>query len=230
MKEKVSIFAPNGSKFRTLLYVGIFSLLNKFYIGYTLSYTNTAVDHFKTYIHDSYVGRGIPLSAGTEIWLWSLILNGVFAGDVVGTMITPFFAERFGRKAELQSVYFALVGLAAIPVLLTCLLIMTLKETPKYLLMNKRNTEKALASLKFYQGKNASLNAILEEDDINCVGKSGWTTLKEVFTQAHLRRAVYLGVCAMQLTIGIYPITTELLEAHYTPSMAEVTILLSEVN
>ncbi|KAI1706101.1 sugar transporter domain-containing protein [Ditylenchus destructor] len=294
MKEKVSIFAPNGSKFRTLLYVGIFSLLNKFYIAYTLSYTNTAVDHFKAYIHDSYVGRGIPLSAGTEIWLWSLILNCIFAGDVVGTMITPLFTERLGRKATslianifcavatlicafaiplnlpemfllnfraytllllecppaslrgicyfiagtafradaligmilgmsvvLGNNLFVLVGLAVIPVLLTCLLIMTLKETPKYLLMNKRNKEKALASLKFYQGKDASLNAILEEDDINCVGKSGWTTLKEVFTQAHLRRAVCLGVCAIQLCIGILPFTTELLEAHYTPNMAE---------
>ncbi|KAI1703756.1 sugar transporter domain-containing protein [Ditylenchus destructor] len=282
MKEKTSIFAPNGSKFRTLIYVAIFSLLNKFYIGYTTAYTNTATDHFKAYIHDSYIKRSIPISASTEIWLWSLILNGPCAGNVVGTIITPILTERYGRKAtslianifcavaalvcafsiplnlpemflfgrlfgacmealnfraytllllecppaNLRSIcyfiagtayradaligmilgmsimlgnnLFVLVGLAAIPVLLTCLLMIMLKETPKYLLMNKRNKEKALASLKFYQGNTASLNAILEEEDRNCVGKPGWTTLKEVFTQAHLRRAVSLGVCAIQ--------------------------------
>ncbi|KAI1693772.1 sugar transporter domain-containing protein [Ditylenchus destructor] len=356
MKEKVSIFAPNGSKFRTLLYVTIFSLLTKFYFGYGTAYTNTAVEHFKAYMHDSYVQRGLPLSAGTEIWLWSLILNGVYAGDIysyslaytnnavehfkaylhssyvqrglplsagteiwiwslilngvyageiAGTILTPFFTERIGRKATslianfctvvatlicafaiplnlpemflfgrvfgacmaslnfraytllllecppanlrgicyfisgtafkadaligmiagmsfvLGNHLFALVGLTAIPAFLTCLFVMLLKETPKYLLVNKRNKEKALESLKFYQGNSASLNAILEEDDRNCVEKSGLIKLKEMFTQPHLRRAVCLGICALQLIIGIWPITTELLEAHYTPSVAE---------
>ncbi|KAI1706673.1 carboxylesterase family domain-containing protein [Ditylenchus destructor] len=215
--------------------------------SYSLSYTNNAVEHFKAYLHNSYVERGLPLSAGSEIWICSLILNGVYAGEIAGTILTPFLTEMIGRKAtslianfctvvatlicafaiplnlpemflfgrlfaKLQSVYFApvgmsvvlgnhlfaLVGVAAIPAILTCLFVMLLKETPKYLLVNKRNKEKALESLKFYQGNTASLNAILEEDDRNYVEQSGLTKLREIFTQAHLRRAVCLGICALQ--------------------------------
>ncbi|KAI1710139.1 sugar transporter domain-containing protein [Ditylenchus destructor] len=97
----ISIFAPNGSKFRTLFYTTIISVLSNFYQAYAISYTNTAVESFRAFINESYVKRGTPLSPSASLWIWSMMLNCVIIGNLAGTVFSPIMTEKYGRRSQL---------------------------------------------------------------------------------------------------------------------------------
>jgi len=74
-----------------------------FYSSYSGYYLNTAQLSLRHHINESYVLRGTPsgLSAKSESWLWSLILNAHTLGVRVGTPLAPLFADGLGRKASM---------------------------------------------------------------------------------------------------------------------------------
>ncbi|KAI1710764.1 sugar transporter domain-containing protein [Ditylenchus destructor] len=76
-------------------------------------------------------------------------------------------------------------------------------------------------------GHNIDTNKLIEdirlEEEDETTDKSSWVILKEMFTIPYLRTAMYLGLCALQLINGIWPITYEVLEAHFSGQMSGVS-------
>ncbi len=76
----------------------------------------------------------------------SFLSEGTFiAANVVGMGM--------GMDMALGKNLIALIGLAAIPNLLGMLIMLPLKESPKYLLINRNDRKAALESLIYYQGQ-----------------------------------------------------------------------------
>uniref|UniRef100_A0A183BKD7 MFS domain-containing protein n=1 Tax=Globodera pallida TaxID=36090 RepID=A0A183BKD7_GLOPA len=111
-----------------------------------------------------------------------------------------------------------LIGLGLIPNLLGILTSIPLKETPKFLLLNREDKEGALKALHFYQGDSidheTALVEIMKERQQND-RRPMLSMLREVFTQRHLRLATLLGFCALQMTVGTWPVITTLFADHF---------------
>jgi len=137
----------------------------------------------------------------------------------------------FGQKLTL------LVGVCNLFLLLAVVTSFFVPESPKYLLLVKKDREAALESLVFYQGLNVDHEVLLdeiqaeeEEGESAAEGKGHLlNVIKELFTRRVLRNSMLLGLVAMQLTVGIYSIQTEVLLAHFPEDQAQLysTILFA---
>jgi len=97
-----------------------------------------------------------------------------------------------------------LVGAAAIPSTMAFMLSCLLKESPKYLLINKSDRAAAIDSYRFYQGlAGGALEKAIEETLKEAEGKSSswqlsfFAELRDCWRKVHIRRGVVLGTCAM---------------------------------
>ncbi|KAI1725984.1 sugar transporter domain-containing protein [Ditylenchus destructor] len=298
-QQNISIFAPNGSPFRIILYTVVISFLSNFYQASSIAYTNVAEENFKAFVKDAYIKRGSPISHASSGWLWSLIMNSILLGNFIGTICTPILVDNFGRRyvslfgsfgmilatltgaasiliylPELllisrifgavmsvesmptkwrgtcffihgtANIFIVLFGMilgmnkflgaklfwllvvGALPSLFSLLLLLPMRESPKFLLLHRNNKEEAIKSLKFYQAcSDIDYEKLVEEtikEEANKETKRNiWKSLKKIFLERHLRKAVILGICALQLAIGIWTITTEVLGAHFPPDKAQ---------
>ncbi|CAK5073376.1 unnamed protein product [Meloidogyne enterolobii] len=132
----------------------------------------------------------------------------------------------------------ALVGFGAIPGILSIFIVLPLRESPKFLLLNRNDRKAAIKSLEFYQGKQPdnhqiAINEILKESD-NCGHKrkegggghniSLIKALIQILKQPHLRKAFIIGTLSLQIIVGIWPIiyiSTDLLEAHFDANASQ---------
>jgi Sugar (and other) transporter len=150
-------------------------------------------------------------------------------GMVVG--MAAGMDEVFGQRLTV------LVGVCSLPVLLATVTAFFIPESPKYLLLVKKDRQAALESLVFYQGMNVDHGVLLdeiqaeeEEGESAAEGKGHLlTVIKELFGRRQLRNSMILGLVALQLTVGIYPIQTEVLLAHFDEEQAQLhsTILFA---
>lgn len=110
-----------------------------------------------------------------------------------------------------------LLGFSIIPGILSLIFLFFIPETPKYLMITKRNRPKALKSLNYFQGKKTEndqiLNDFMKESTLDDHTKR--SSLKEVLSSFHLRFAVLLACCVLVLTLPFYPVLT------YSKSMFE---------
>uniref|UniRef100_A0A183CJQ6 MFS domain-containing protein n=1 Tax=Globodera pallida TaxID=36090 RepID=A0A183CJQ6_GLOPA len=123
----------------------------------------------------------------------------------------------------------ALVGIGALPGVLSVLVVLPLKESPKFLLINQNDRAKALEALDFYHGiqldnHSAFIGEVMKEMGENRREGGGggnlslWRAMVEVVREPHLRKAVAIGTLALQTIVGIWPIiyiSTDLLETHF---------------
>nr|CAD2145494.1 unnamed protein product [Meloidogyne enterolobii] len=309
------MLAPRGSPSRIIGLIAAVAALSNFLEGYSSSYPNTA-----EFINNSYIARGSVLTVWEFTWYWSLLLNIWFIGYLFGTILTPLFTERYGRKNSLclancisllgtlitiaaifleipellifgrifaavgsglsfgSLILFiqettptqlrgtcsflsevsyiavsvigmgmgmdlmlgrnllALVGFGAIPGILSIFIVLPLRESPKFLLLNRNDRKAAIKSLEFYQGKqpdNQAINEILKESD-NCGhkrkeggGQHNLSLIKaliQILKQPHLRKAFIIGTLSLQIIVGIWPIiyiSTDLLEAHFDANASQ---------
>ncbi|CAJ0573915.1 unnamed protein product, partial [Mesorhabditis spiculigera] len=98
-----------------------------------------------------------------------------------------------------------LVWLLAVPIPLSAIALVVLfflPETPKFLLIVKRDRKRAEKSVKFYQGADCAAGQILDDiqmeaecqkDDISITRK-----LLDIFTVPHLRKAFFLSCAGLQ--------------------------------
>uniref|UniRef100_A0A914WG12 Major facilitator superfamily (MFS) profile domain-containing protein n=1 Tax=Plectus sambesii TaxID=2011161 RepID=A0A914WG12_9BILA len=97
-----------------------------------------------------------------------------------------------------------LIGLPVIPNLCALLFLAPCPETPKFLLINRKDKVKANKSIAFFQGKDINIEKVLEEisaesqDEIS----SQKTSLKEIWRTPYLRQALLIGTVALLLQIG----------------------------
>jgi len=91
----------------------------------------------------------------------SFLSEGTFiAANVIGMGM--------GMDVALGTYLVALIGLAAIPGVLGILIMLPLKESPKYLLINRNDRKAALDSLIFYQGESVSQVFTLSHVTAHC--------------------------------------------------------------
>ncbi|KAI6193927.1 MFS domain-containing protein [Aphelenchoides besseyi] len=97
------MFAPSGKRLRFLALFGAVATFTNFLEGYSSSYPNTAADSFQSFINGSYVRRNA--AAGLTEWQFTFFYSGFlniwFLAYLIGTLMTTFFTEHFGRKNSL---------------------------------------------------------------------------------------------------------------------------------
>ncbi|KAI3420852.1 hypothetical protein GPALN_014471 [Globodera pallida] len=135
----------------------------------------------------------------------------------------------------------ALVGIGALPGVLSVLVVLPLKESPKFLLINQNDRAKALEALDFYHGiqldnHSAFIGEVMKEMGENRREGGGggggnlslWRAMVEVVREPHLRKAVAIGTLALQTIVGIWPIiyiSTDLLETHFDVESSQYSSL-----
>ncbi|KAK6040325.1 transporter, major facilitator family protein [Cooperia oncophora] len=314
------MFAPRGRMLNCLLVFGSLGAVVNFPEGYSNSYPNTSYKSFQAMINDSYIKRGDEdgIAPSLYIWIWSAVLNVWFIGYLLGTFVTPYFTENYGRKKTLfganivallgsamaffstvfsvPELFFAsrliasfssgvsfgalilflqeatpteyrgmtsflsentfiattvmgigfgmdavfgnnlpvLTGIALIPAVASILLIIQLQETPKFLLLNRKDRNAAMESLKFYRGDSPDLDAILDEmlleiDDKASSKPSLLSSAITVLREPHLRTPFFIGCLCLQVVIGIWSIiylSTDMLMVHFSTEIAQLASLL----
>uniref|UniRef100_A0A0M3I9G7 MFS domain-containing protein n=1 Tax=Ascaris lumbricoides TaxID=6252 RepID=A0A0M3I9G7_ASCLU len=104
-----------------------------------------------------------------------------------------------------------------------------LQETPKYLLINKEDRKAATKSLEYYRGSTDANEKVI--DSIEKEAKEGYeapflSSIPIILKTSHLRKAFLIGFSSMQIILTIIPInyvSTIVLEAHFSPHMAQVS-------
>ncbi|CEF59817.1 General substrate transporter family and Major facilitator superfamily domain, general substrate transporter and Major facilitator superfamily domain-containing protein [Strongyloides ratti] len=106
---KRKMLSPEGKDYKIFVLCFCVSVCSNFMEGYSNSYPNTAIITFKNYINNSYIDRDNPdgLSEIAYSWIWSSILNVWFIGYLIGTLITPYFTDNYGRRTTLMYANFA---------------------------------------------------------------------------------------------------------------------------
>ncbi|KAL6736301.1 hypothetical protein Aduo_006669 [Ancylostoma duodenale] len=83
-----------------------------------------------------------------------------------------------------------------------------LPETPKFLLIARSNRPAAERSVRFYHGSDSDVDTVLKEIVMEAEDESeavaSWKSIKEIFTEPHLRRAVILSISALQNTVALW--------------------------
>uniref|UniRef100_A0A915MNA1 Major facilitator superfamily (MFS) profile domain-containing protein n=1 Tax=Meloidogyne javanica TaxID=6303 RepID=A0A915MNA1_MELJA len=136
--------------------------------------------------------------------LYSLVISYI-AVSVIGMGM--------GMDLMLGRNLLALVGFGAIPGILSIFIVLPLRESPKFLLLNRNDRKAAIKSLEFYQGKQPdnhqmAINEILKESD-TCGHKrkegggqhniSLIKALIQILKQPHLRKAFIIGTLSLQI-------------------------------
>ncbi|KAK0412841.1 hypothetical protein QR680_006441 [Steinernema hermaphroditum] len=138
----------------------------------------------------------------------------------------------FGMDVVLGKYLAGLIGFGAIPGILAILVTLPMKETPKYLLINRNNRKAAMEALIYYRGEREDNEKVLEEmlkESDDKIGMPVVQAIREVFVTKHLRKAFMIGVLALQMVVGNWPmmyLSTDLLEAHFNSSIAQLSSFL----
>ncbi|KAK6014321.1 transporter, major facilitator family protein [Ostertagia ostertagi] len=140
----------------------------------------------------------------------------------------------FGMDAVFGNNLPVLTGIAMIPAAASILLILPLRETPKFLLLNRKDRNAAMESLKFYRGDSPDLDAILDEmllemDDHTAPKMSLVSSAITVLREPYLRTPFFIGCLCLQVVIGIWSIiylSTDMLMVHFSTEIAQLASLV----
>uniref|UniRef100_A0A914HMU9 Major facilitator superfamily (MFS) profile domain-containing protein n=1 Tax=Globodera rostochiensis TaxID=31243 RepID=A0A914HMU9_GLORO len=124
-----------------------------------------------------------------------------------------------------------LVGIPVVPQIAALLVALQLMETPQFLAMvTKNKREKALRAFAFYR-KGFSGPEAQEELDKMCPASEDCdqfcckTMICQFFARSERWKAVLIGFCTLQITVGGWPVlesSTEILSEHFCLSVVEV--------
>ncbi|CAI4232810.1 unnamed protein product [Auanema sp. JU1783] len=308
------MLAPRGRRTYCLIVFASLSAVVNFPEGYANSYPNTSIQSFRRMINQSHIAKGSEsgISDSAFTWLWSAILNIWFFGYLIGTFVTPYYTENFGRKPTLlfanvvaligsiismisviiqvpelflvsrivasissgisfgalilflqeatptdyrgmtsflsetcfigstvlgilfgMDIVFgtnlpALTGFSCIPAAIAIIMTIPLKETPKFLLLKKKDRKGALEALEYYQGSKSSneqmLNEMLLENKDEKASETIFTSIVTVFRESHLRTPFLCGCLCLQVVVGIWPIiylSTDFLETSFSDDASQ---------
>ncbi|XGW09584.1 hypothetical protein V3C99_011678 [Haemonchus contortus] len=83
-----------------------------------------------------------------------------------------------------------------------------LPETPKFLLISRSNLPAAERSVRFYHGSDCDVDTVIKEIILEAEDETqtalSWKSVKELFTEPHLRMAILLSISALQNTVGLW--------------------------
>ncbi|VDK62861.1 unnamed protein product [Anisakis simplex] len=98
----------------------------------------------------------------------------------------------FGQKLNY------LLGMVIIPCVLAVLVIVPIPETPKFLLITRNDRKAAIRSMRFFHGSQVDVESVITEIEKETEDKSS-SSLKEIATTPHLRKAAVIACCALQV-------------------------------
>ncbi|GMR60854.1 hypothetical protein PMAYCL1PPCAC_31049, partial [Pristionchus mayeri] len=117
-----------------------------------------------------------------------------------------------GMRIVLGENLLLLTGLAIIPAVFSLLIVWPFHESPKFLLLKRKDAEAAKKSLRFYQNADAEeCDRFLSEaeEETSKDGKMDNEAPASVFDflrVPHLKKGLLLGILSLQLTTSIWPI------------------------
>ncbi|KAI6184727.1 Solute carrier family 2, facilitated glucose transporter member 1 [Aphelenchoides bicaudatus] len=136
-------------------------------------------------------------------------LRGAFSflGEI-GYCLMCVLGMVLGMRSVLGDSLKKLLGFSILPGALSMIFLFMIPETPKYLMITKRNRVKALKSLQYYQGEKKENDRILDdfmrESTLDDAKKR--SSIREVLSTWHLRFAVLLALAVLVQTLSYYPI------------------------
>lgn len=68
-------------------------------MGASNAYVNTATDSFYDFLNNSLNKRKIKMTNSLYTWVWSIILNSLFPGFALGSIIAIPITDIFGRRS-----------------------------------------------------------------------------------------------------------------------------------
>jgi hypothetical protein len=77
-----------------------------------------------------------------------------------------------------------------------------MKESPKFLLIIRRDKPAAIRSIHYYHGKPANADNVIKEIEKECEKDMKSPSFMKIFRSAHIRKAIFLGCLALQVKKG----------------------------
>uniref|UniRef100_A0A7E4ZRN4 MFS domain-containing protein n=1 Tax=Panagrellus redivivus TaxID=6233 RepID=A0A7E4ZRN4_PANRE len=161
------------------------------------------------------VGRTIAaVASGIAMCALVLFLQEISPKHIRGSM--SFYAELsfvvmnavgavLGMSMFLGKHLAVLVGVAAIPAIVSIIAMIPLHESPKFLLLKKGDNLSAKAAVKFYmQLDDENCDRLLESMATESDETHG--SIRTLLRVPHLRSGLLLGVLALQVTASIWPV------------------------
>uniref|UniRef100_A0AC35F0G3 Major facilitator superfamily (MFS) profile domain-containing protein n=1 Tax=Panagrolaimus sp. PS1159 TaxID=55785 RepID=A0AC35F0G3_9BILA len=129
-------------------------------------------------------------------------------------------AKDRGTSSFLSGIWFAIVALFSIIVgtdkllgkrmdiayFFAFLAAFVFHETPKYLILSRKDRKEAKISITFYQGKTVDINKVLAEIEAESVTNDSDTMKINIFKVPYIRKAILLSVLALQNTVAFWSI------------------------
>ncbi|KAI6184558.1 Solute carrier family 2, facilitated glucose transporter member 3 [Aphelenchoides bicaudatus] len=132
--------------------------------------------------------RGVASSLSECVYLAVSVIGMVLGMDIV-----------LGQKL----VY--LLGFAMIPAFMSILIMIPLHESPKYLLLNRKDHEAATAAVRYYQGDKINVEVlfnVMMKEAVNVRDIKMHQAFIEVFRRSTLRKAATIGILAWLCQYG----------------------------
>ncbi|KAI1719976.1 carbon-nitrogen hydrolase domain-containing protein [Ditylenchus destructor] len=186
-------------------------------------------------------GRFISaFSSGISMCSLILFLQEIPPAEMRGRL--SFFAEMafvmlnafgviMGMGTMLGGHIIILVGIAIIPAIFSLIVLIPLHETPKFLLVQKKDKDSATLAAAFYLDlKHDQACEYIEtferlDGEAESKDSSTLSILRDIFTTQHVRLGFLLGILSLQITTSIWPViffSTEFLrDANISDQLAE---------
>ncbi|GMT16273.1 hypothetical protein PFISCL1PPCAC_7570 [Pristionchus fissidentatus] len=101
-----------------------------------------------------------------------------------------------------------LLAVNIFPCALSILIILLVPETPKFLLIKRKDRAAAEAAIRFHHGWDADVEEVVQEllleADEDSHAAHSFKDLLLIFKEPHLRKIVLLGAAAMQITVSLW--------------------------
>uniref|UniRef100_A0AC34QFE3 Major facilitator superfamily (MFS) profile domain-containing protein n=1 Tax=Panagrolaimus sp. JU765 TaxID=591449 RepID=A0AC34QFE3_9BILA len=94
-----------------------------------------------------------------------------------------------------------LFGIPIIVAVIAVLILIPLHETPKFLLIERNDRDAAIKSIKFYHGKHANVEQVLQNIEIEAKEEEEKSSYIEILKTPYLRKAVLIGVVLLQVVV-----------------------------
>jgi MFS family permease len=130
-----------------------------------------------------------------------------FLGEV-GYCLMCVLGMVLGMRAVLGDSLTKLLGWSILPGVFFFAFLFFVPETPKFLMIVRKDRQRALESLEFFQGEKKENERLLDDylREATHDDRGHKSSIKEVVTTWYLRHAVILACCVLILTLSFYPI------------------------
>uniref|UniRef100_A0AC34FQ35 Major facilitator superfamily (MFS) profile domain-containing protein n=1 Tax=Panagrolaimus sp. ES5 TaxID=591445 RepID=A0AC34FQ35_9BILA len=130
----------------------------------------------------------------------SSFLSGIWFAVVALFSIVVGTDKLLGKRMDIACAGIAVLNFFAF------LAAFVFHETPKYLLLSRKDHKEAKISITFYQGKTVDLAKVMAEIEAESITNDPETIKINIFKVPYIRKAIVLSVLALQNTVAFWSI------------------------